>query len=172
MAIGGAGFEVGMVHCCNSAAFLKFPQMRSDAVRIGSAFLGRLSFQDGLGLKRIGHAEATIEELRQLQPGRYRRLRRRLEGQAADEDRGAQHRLVPRLRCRKGAGPVPHPRLHPGDLHNLPLDLYRQAAARASMGARNWGHVGMVNTIVDGRMWTARSAIWPCCRSARCRSRA
>ena len=69
MAIGEAGFEVGMVHCCNSAAFLKFPQMRSDAVRIGSAFLGRLSFQDGLGLKRIGHAEATIEELRQLQPG-------------------------------------------------------------------------------------------------------
>ena len=54
--------------CCRTA-FLKFPQMRSDAVRIGSAFLGRLSFQDGLGLKRIGHAEATIEELRQLQPG-------------------------------------------------------------------------------------------------------
>lgn len=67
--IRAAGFETGMVHCCNSAAFLKFPEMRGDAVRIGSAFLGRLSFRDSLGLKRIGYAEAAVEELRQLQPG-------------------------------------------------------------------------------------------------------
>lgn len=68
-AIEAAGFEAGMVHCCNSAAFLKFPQMRGDAVRIGSAFLGRLSFPDGLGLKKIGHAEASVEELRWLEKG-------------------------------------------------------------------------------------------------------
>ena len=64
-----AGFDPGMVHCCNSAAFLKFPEMHADAVRIGSALLGRLSFRDNLGLKRIGHAEATVEELRWLKKG-------------------------------------------------------------------------------------------------------
>ena len=177
MAIGEAGFEVGMVHCCNSAAFLKFPQMRSDAVRIGSAFLGRLSFQDGLGLKRIGHARGDDRGAAPAAAGRYRRLRRRLEeGQAADEDRGAQHRLVPRLfRCRKGAGPVPHPRLHPGDFAQSPLDLYRQAAARA----RQWGAVqrpgpcghGQYDRRCDGCGLQDRRC-WPCCRSTRCRSRA
>lgn len=64
-----AGHQPGMVHCCNSAAFLKFPEMHADAVRIGSAFLGRLSFPDKLGLKKIGHAEATVEELRWLPAG-------------------------------------------------------------------------------------------------------
>lgn len=64
-----AGYKPGMVHCCNSAAFLKYPEMHADAVRIGSAFLGRLSFPDKLGLKKIGHAEATVEELRWLKAG-------------------------------------------------------------------------------------------------------
>ena len=64
-----AGFDPGMVHCCNSAAFLKFPDMHASAVRVGSAFLGRLPFKDKLGLKKIGHAEATIEELRWLKEG-------------------------------------------------------------------------------------------------------
>lgn len=64
-----AGFETGMVHCCNSAAFLNHPEMKLDAIRIGSAFLGRAAGAEKLNLARIGYAEAAIEEIRWLQEG-------------------------------------------------------------------------------------------------------
>ena len=64
-----AGYDYGMAHCCNSHAFLRHPEMYLDAVRIGSAFLGRLSFKDKLGLQKIGHVECTVEELRWIPKG-------------------------------------------------------------------------------------------------------
>ena len=67
--IQSAGFETGMIHCCNSAAFLNYPEMHLDAVRIGSAFLGRAFGAEKLGLKRIGYAECTVEELRTIGRG-------------------------------------------------------------------------------------------------------
>lgn len=56
-------------HCCNSSAFLKYPEMHLDAVRLGSAILGRLSFPGDLGLNRIGWCEAPVELVRSLPKG-------------------------------------------------------------------------------------------------------
>lgn len=40
-----------------------------DAVRVGSAILGRLSFKGSYNLKRVGTLEATVDELRWLPKG-------------------------------------------------------------------------------------------------------
>lgn len=68
-AVQEAGFETGMVHCCNSAAFLNYPELHEDAVRIGSAFLGRAYGAEKLGLTPVGYAECPVEELRWLPRG-------------------------------------------------------------------------------------------------------
>ena len=68
-AIADAGYETGAPHCCNSAAFLRFPELAMQGVRLGSAILGRLSFKGSYNLKRVGWCEATIEELRWIPKG-------------------------------------------------------------------------------------------------------
>lgn len=62
-----AGLETGVVHCCNSSAFLRFPEMRCDGVRLGSAILGRMPFRTKL--RPVGYCESKIEELRTLPKG-------------------------------------------------------------------------------------------------------
>lgn len=61
------GMNTGCVHCCNSSAFLKFPDMHCDAVRLGSAILGRMPFPTEL--TPVGYAQSSIEELRTLPKG-------------------------------------------------------------------------------------------------------
>lgn len=64
-----AGIETGMVHCCNSVAFWKYEHMHCDAVRIGSALLGRVGYGPRAGLKSVGYCRAAVEEVRTLPAG-------------------------------------------------------------------------------------------------------
>lgn len=64
----GMGYSL-IRHCCNSSAFLKYPEMHLDAVRLGSAILGRLSFPGNLGLTKLGWCEAPVELVRTLPKG-------------------------------------------------------------------------------------------------------
>ena len=54
------GIEIPLKHIANSSAALRFPETRMDAVRIGSAFLGRLSCPVSLSLNRIAYLESEV----------------------------------------------------------------------------------------------------------------
>ncbi len=61
----------GEVHCANSITAMRFPEMRLDSVRVGSAFLGRVGY-DGAsdrGLRPVGFLECTISDIRTVRKG-------------------------------------------------------------------------------------------------------
>ena len=62
------GHNIGILHCCNSTAFIKYPSMHLDAVRLGSIIQGRTLIKVG-GLKRIGKFITSISEIKELPKG-------------------------------------------------------------------------------------------------------
>ncbi len=66
-ALQSAGFDTGTLHCCNSSAFLRFDEMHCDAVRLGSALLGRVAVKNDLS--PVGYCLARVDELHDLPKG-------------------------------------------------------------------------------------------------------
>lgn len=63
------GINPSIKHICNSCGAIRFDYAKLDAVRIGSAYLGRLPIANTLGLKRLAHLKCNVSEIRHLPKG-------------------------------------------------------------------------------------------------------
>lgn len=63
------GINPPLKHICNSCGAIRFDFARLDAVRIGSAFLGRLPIANTMGLKRLVKLKCNVSEIRHLPKG-------------------------------------------------------------------------------------------------------
>lgn len=68
-ALEDAGYHVGVRHMANSSAALRFPETRLDAVRIGSALVGRLLVPSPVMLESVSVCKARVVDLKYFQPG-------------------------------------------------------------------------------------------------------
>ena len=68
-ALEGQGIQVGTRHIANSCAALRFPETRLDAVRVGSALVGRLPVKVPAELTKVGVFKAGVVDRRTLLKG-------------------------------------------------------------------------------------------------------
>jgi len=66
--LGKEGKNPGLLHVSESTAFLKYPEMNLDAVRLGSVLQGR-TLINVEGLKKIGALKANIQEIKTVPKG-------------------------------------------------------------------------------------------------------
>ncbi len=57
------GINVGCRHIAATSAFLRYPETKLDAVRVGSALLGRVPLAGNYGYQPTGQLEAPIEDI-------------------------------------------------------------------------------------------------------------
>lgn len=60
--LGSLGLETGIAHACDSAALFRYEFGHMDAVRIGTAFSGRIASKHN-AIQKVGYIEASIEEV-------------------------------------------------------------------------------------------------------------
>lgn len=63
------GIDGLMLHICNSSATFKYPKYYLDAVRVGSAFAGKLPFDNNYGLIKLGYIQTQIAETKHIKAG-------------------------------------------------------------------------------------------------------
>lgn len=68
-AVKEAGFDPGLLHAANSPVLFKFPFAYLDAVRIGSAYTGRIPVKGNFGLRKTGYGECSLIETRWIEAG-------------------------------------------------------------------------------------------------------
>lgn len=68
-AVQAAGFETGVVHAAGSYALMRYDFARMDAVRVGTALLGRCRRAKNDGLQKVGWGEAAIDDIHWLPKG-------------------------------------------------------------------------------------------------------
>lgn len=64
-----AGYKTGTAHCSNSPALLNVDGVSMDAVRIGSAFTGRVITKAKTPLQRLGRLEAEVVDVKTVPAG-------------------------------------------------------------------------------------------------------
>lgn len=64
------GINTGCRHIAATSAFLRYPGTKLDAVRVGSALLGRVPLANSYGYQPTGHLSAPVEDINTVPAGK------------------------------------------------------------------------------------------------------